>query len=128
MVPVRYGGRFYSPGAVCSRLALVALIRPPRCAGVSYLVLAEQPQVVERDRQHFVAVIIALENLGRSALVLVECLFLGLLSIELGPAGEELLLIERNLFLRFLFFVQLDFLLALGEFGRTVDPFDRVLL
>src|SRR5690349_21821296 len=105
------------------------LIRPSRRAGVSsYPVFAEQPQVVERDRQHLIAIVIALVNLGRAAFVLVERLFLRLLRVELSSAGKELLLVERNFLLRLLLLIELDLLEPFGEVGRFFDPLRRVFL
>src|SRR5689334_20054086 len=65
---------------VCARLIKeLPLIRPCRRPRVCHFVFTEQPQVIERNRQHLVAVIIALVHLAGPALVLVERLLLRLL-------------------------------------------------
>src|SRR5439155_16121646 len=97
-------------------------------AGVGYLVLAEQPQIVECNGKYFATVEVALEDLGAAALVLLEGFLFFLLRVELGTAGEELFLVQRHFLLGLLLFVLLDVLLQLREISRVFGSLRRQCL
>ena len=91
-------------------MSATGLLRAGWGGGSGDFVFAEEAEVVLGDGEDFVAVVVALEDVGDAVGLVVEGLFLFLFGVELFALGEELLLVERKFLLGLELFIALDVL------------------